>query len=159
MEQPRKVIKAVAAIIRRCDEILVAQRGKGVMEGEWEFPGCIIQPGESPEEVLKRRMKEELDMEIIISSLFDKVEYDYPEAHLSLQLYYCAPMNDSTVHLHDHQSYCWLHYEQLDSVEWLPSDISVVKKLQNELRLSKWGGELVEDDFVSMHIGVNEFGL
>jgi 8-oxo-dGTP diphosphatase len=156
MKQPLKEVNVVAAILRRCDEILVTQRGKGSKENCWEFPGGVVEPGEAPEDALKRKIFEELEVEIIVTSLFDTVEYDFPDFHLCMSCYYCTPLNDSTIHLHEekHKSYRWLHYEQLDSVGWLPSDITVVKKLKNELSLSKWNGELYEDDFVRIPPGV-----
>ena len=50
-----KTIHVVAAVIEK--EILFAtQRGYGDMKGGWEFPGGKIEPGETPQEALKREI-------------------------------------------------------------------------------------------------------
>ena len=60
-----KVVNAVAAVIRSKDEngrltVLVTQRGQGEYENAWEFPGGKIEEGETPEDALRREIKEEL---------------------------------------------------------------------------------------------------
>ena len=66
-----KTIYVVAAIIREGDRILATQRGYGDYKDGWEFPGGKIEAGESPEEALRREIREELEMEIIT---FDRVD-------------------------------------------------------------------------------------
>lgn len=60
-----QTLNVTAAIIERGREILTAQRLKDSHMGlRWEFPGGKIEPGESPEDCLKREIKEELDLDI-----------------------------------------------------------------------------------------------
>ena len=49
-----KEIEVVAAIIRKGNMIFATQRGYGEFKDGWEFPGGKMEPGESPEEALKR---------------------------------------------------------------------------------------------------------
>ena len=81
-----KTLKVVAAIIKDKDKIFATKRGHGEFKNGWEFPGGKIEPGERPEEALHREIMEELNIEINIEGLFDIVEYDYPNFHLTL---YC----------------------------------------------------------------------
>ena len=55
-----KQIEVAAAIIRRGDRIFATQRGYGEFKDWWEFPGGKIEPGETPEEALKREIREEM---------------------------------------------------------------------------------------------------
>ena len=55
-----KQIEVVAAIIRKDDLILATQRGYGDFKDWWEFPGGKMEVGETPEEALKREIREEL---------------------------------------------------------------------------------------------------
>ena len=55
-----KQIEVVAAIIRKEGKIFATQRGYGEWKDWWEFPGGKIEPGEMPEEALKREIREEL---------------------------------------------------------------------------------------------------
>lgn len=127
-----KTIQVVAAIIRKGDRVLATQRGYGDLKGGWEFPGGKIETGETGEEALKREISEELNMEIEVGELFDIVEYDYPEFHLSMQCFLCKLQKGEMV-LNEHQSAKWLGKDNLDSVNWLPADISLIGKLSKIL--------------------------
>ena len=59
--------------------------GYGDFKGGWEFPGGKIEVNETPEEALKREIQEELNVNINIDNLICKVEYDYPQFHLSMK--------------------------------------------------------------------------
>lgn len=63
-------IPVVAALMRRQGKVLVGQRPEGgSLARSWEFPGGKIELGESPQEALKRELKEELGIDAEIGSL------------------------------------------------------------------------------------------
>ena len=123
-----KTIEVVAAIICDGDKVFATQRGYGEFEGMWEFPGGKIEPGESHHEALKREIREELDVEIVVEELVCTVEYDYPNFHLTMHCYFCSIANGE-VELLEHKSARWLRRDELNEVEWLPADVSVVNSL------------------------------
>ena len=124
-----KTIKVVAAIIRVDGRIYATQRGYGPYKDGWEFPGGKIEPGETPEQALVREIKEELDTIVEVGSLLTKVEYDYPEFHLSMDCYICTIKSGSLV-LKEHEAAKWLGMREIDAVDWLPADRIVVEKLK-----------------------------
>ena len=74
-----KTIHVVAVVIEAVDEqgkgiLFATQRGYGDMKGSWEFPGGKIEPGETPQEALKREIQEELDTKIKVGSLIDTLK-------------------------------------------------------------------------------------
>ena len=130
---PSKIVEVVAAIIFRDGELFATQRGYGEWKDWWEFPGGKIEPGEEPEDALKREIREELATEIKVEDLLTKVEYDYPHFHLIMHCYHCSLMTDS-LHLNEHEAARWLSKDELDSVKWLPADVKVVELLKSRIQ-------------------------
>ena len=124
-----KRIEVVAAIIRKEERIFATQRGYGEWKDWWEFPGGKMEPGETPEEALKREIREELSTEIRVDELLCTVEYDYPKFHLTLHCYLCSLVTEA-LHLNEHEAARWLAKDELDSVKWLPADREVIEKLR-----------------------------
>ena len=126
-----KRIEVVAAIIRKEGRIFATQRGYGEWKDWWEFPGGKMESGETPEEALKREIREELSTEIRVDELLCTVEYDYPKFHLTLHCYLCSLVTEA-LHLNEHEAARWLAKDELDSVKWLPADREVIEKMRNE---------------------------
>lgn len=123
-----KTINVVAAVIIKDGKVFATQRGYGEFKDGWEFPGGKIEPGESPQEALRREIREELDTEISVGELIDTIEYDYPVFHLSMRCYACTILSGN-LHLIEHEAAKWLSAGELDSVAWLPADITLIPKI------------------------------
>ncbi len=124
-----KQIEVVAAIIRKEDKIFATQRGYGDWKDWWEFPGGKMEAGETPEEALKREIREELSTVINVDEFLCTVEYDYPAFHLTMHCYLCSLLME-TLHLNEHEAARWLSKNELDTVKWLPADLEVIKELK-----------------------------
>ena len=121
-----KQIEVVAAIIHDDEgRIFATQRGYGDYKDGWEFPGGKMEPGESPEEALKREIWEELETRIVIERLVKIVEYDYPQFHLKMHCFW-GHVESGSLTLKEHEAARWLTKEQLGSVDWLPADLEVI---------------------------------
>ena len=136
-----KTVKVVAAIIKAVNEngetiIFATQRGYGDFKGGWEFPGGKIESGETPQEALKREIIEELDTEVSVGELMDTVEYDYPQFHLSMDCFWCQIVRGNLV-LKEHEAARWLTKDELNNVEWLPADITLIEKIRDLLSMTR----------------------
>ena len=127
-----KTINVVAAVI--CDSlkekkaIFATARGYGEYKGQWEFPGGKIEPGETPEQALIREIEEELETRIKVGDLIEKIEWDYPSFHLSMDCYWCEII-EGRLTLLEAEDAKWLSKENLYSVPWLPADKVRVDKI------------------------------
>ena len=124
-----KQIEVVAAIIHKDGRIFATQRGYGDWKDWWEFPGGKMEAGETPEEALKREIREELSTEIQLNKLFCTVEWDYPKFHLTMHCYLCSLLTEA-LHLNEHEAARWLPKEELDSVQWLQADVQIIERLK-----------------------------
>ena len=127
-----KQIEVVAAIIHD-DEgcVFATQRGYGDYKDYWEFPGGKMEVGETAEEALKREIWEELETRIIVESLVQTVEWDYPAFHLTMHCYYCH-VESGTLTLKEHEAARWLSKDELDSVQWLPADWQIIETVKHQ---------------------------
>ncbi len=127
-----KTVEVVAAIIKKDDRIFATQRGYGDWKDYWEFPGGKLEAGETREQALMREIREELDTEIRIDKYLTTLEWDYPQFHLTMHCYLCSLVTE-TLHLLEHEAARWLSKEELDSVHWLPADISLLPLIAENL--------------------------
>ena len=77
----------------------------------------------------QRKICEELETDLEVGDLFDTIEYDYPEFHLSMGCYLCTIQSGSLV-LKEYEAAKWLTKENLDSTDWLPADMTIIKELK-----------------------------
>ena len=127
-----KTIEVTAAIIIKEGKVFATQRGYGDWKGWWEFPGGKMEPGETPQEALRREIREELDADIEIGELLETVEWDYPSFHLRMHCFLCSLISES-MQLNEHEDAAWLSAETLYSVKWLPADEGLISKIAGVL--------------------------
>ena len=132
-----KTIRVLAAVICDCfdekSKIFATTRGYGELKGGWEFPGGKIEAGETPQEALKREIMEELDTKIKVGDLIDTIEYDYPAFHLSMACFW-AKVTAGRLELKEAEAAKWLTKDQLNSVAWLPADVTLIDKIREYMK-------------------------
>lgn len=127
-----KTLNVAAAVIMHEGKIFAAERGYGTHAG-WEFPGGKIRENEMPEEALKREILEELGCEIETDRYLMKLEHDYDDFHLSMDVYLCHITN-GTIILKEHRQARWADLSDLDHVPWLQADAKIIPVLKQALQ-------------------------
>ena len=125
------IVKVTAAILVKDNRIIIAKRGPNDrLAHKWEFPGGKVEINETPEQCLKREMKEEFDINVSVGEYLGSSIYNY--SHISIELMaYRAYWKDGEIHLNDHDDFKWISLEQLAEFDFAPADLVFVEKLQN----------------------------
>ena len=100
-----------------------------ILNEGWEFPGGKIEVGETPQQAVVREIREELDATVRVGDLIDTIEYDYPAFHLSMDCFWCE-VASGELKLLEAEAARWLTKEELDSVQWLPADVTLIDKIR-----------------------------
>ena len=127
--------KVVAAVILHEGRYLCMQKGKtkyAYTSYKFEFPGGKIEPGETPQEALKREIREEMELDIEGGEEIVTIHHEYPDFSLSLTAFLCHA-STSIFKLNEHASFKWLEKEHLKELDWAQADVSVVECICNEM--------------------------
>jgi len=129
---PNKLLFVVAcALIDADNRVLVAQRPQGKsMAGMWEFPGGKMEPGETPEEAIKRELLEELGITTFTSCLapLNFASHAYQDFHLLMPLYICRKW-EGILQSRENQDLKWVRPNELYKLEMPPADKPLISSL------------------------------
>lgn len=119
-----------AAIMIKDNKILIAQRSKkDKLSSMWEFPGGKIEEGETPQECLKREIKEELNINVSIGEFFGESIYHYEGGSIKLLGYY-AFYESGDLKLNVHDQVKWVTPEEIKNYDFAPADVPFVDQLK-----------------------------
>ncbi len=125
-----KTIAVVCAIIIYNGKILAVQRGPTMsLPLKWEFPGGKIEKNETEEACIKREIKEELNIEILLLKKLSTSFYKYPNISIELIPFVAQYLSGDLV-LKEHQNFQLLRISELNNLDWAEADLPIVKELQ-----------------------------
>lgn len=123
-----------AALIRDAGKILIAQRGRSKLFGwKWEFPGGKVRVDETPEDCLRREIKEELNLEIQIEEHFCTTHHQYPDFNIQLIAFWCSIVG-GRLKLAEHEQVRWVTVKEMNEYSFVEADLSVITALE-EVRI------------------------
>ena len=116
-----KILMTSRGIIRKGNDLLLVQRALDdtYEPGLWEFPGGKVDPGEDLNESLKRELKEETGLDVVISDplfFWDEEIKKEKYAHLRhvVLFFECnAPINARVSMSEEHDKYVWQTMEEI----------------------------------------------
>ena len=125
------IVKVTAAILVKDNKIVIAKRGPDdILADKWEFPGGKVENHETPEQCLKREIKEEFDIDVSVGEYIGSSVYHYD--HISIELMaYRTYWKEGEIDLIDHGEFKWVLLEQLPEFDFAPADLFFVEKLKN----------------------------
>ena len=128
-------IKVTGAIIQEGSKFLICRRGKNEKAaGLWEFPGGKLELNESLEDCMLRELKEELDIDAELHSLYDNYCFESKDTIYDLYFFkikkYYGNLSKTV-----HDEIKWVELKDFHNFSFLPGDAPVIKKLEKDSKI------------------------
>ena len=78
-EYPERPIVGVGGVVVEQGRVLLVQRGRAPLLGEWSIPGGALKVGETLEEALRRELREETGLEVTPLELLEVLDRIVPD--------------------------------------------------------------------------------
>ncbi len=121
---------AVAVIVNDLGQVCISFRHKDAHQGGlWEFPGGKIEQGETVEKALKREIKEELNLSILISRPLIKINYNYSDISVCLHVQVVQSYSGHTMSV-EGQTVKWVSVPDLSNFNFPAANKPIITAIQ-----------------------------
>lgn len=125
----RKPVVGGVVLSRDGATFLAAQRSyPPALAGRWELPGGKSNPGERPQDTLKRELMEELGIRVNVTQKLSG-SVNVPNSELKLEVWVAQLTGGTPRLIEGHRQVKWLTKQQLWSVNWLDSNKGFVRQI------------------------------
>ena len=128
----KRELYVVAGAIIKDNKVFAAQRGNhGETAFKWEFPGGKIEAGETPEEALRRELKEELKIDVEVFEKITSIIDEYESVILHIDTYRCELISGEPT-LTEHLAKTWASKDELDKLTFSKADDVTLEKIKKD---------------------------
>ena len=128
-EKPR-ARAVVAALILRGKQVFICQRKAGTAMGlQWEFPGGKIEPGETPEEALRRELEEELGIDAKIGPYIAEIQHNYRNGGSIHLRFFAVHRFEGEIQNRIFEDTRWAELHDLPAYNFLAADRKFIRDL------------------------------
>lgn len=121
------MIELVTAIIKDASgKILITEKENDL----WEFPGGKIEIGETDEEALERKVKQDFNIEISINNYITEKSFEKAESVVNL-IAYDAQYEFGK--MTQEKNYKWINKSELNKYKFVPETKIIIKELNKEM--------------------------
>ncbi len=130
-ELSTRVLEVAVAVIVRNREVLLSLRPEHKQHGGlWEFPGGKFEQGESLQQALVREIREELDIEVTDFSELMRIEHQYENYSVSLQVALVTGFQGEA-RGNENQKIDWVPIQEVSNYRFPEANTAIVEKLLN----------------------------
>ena len=124
-----KKFDVVAAVILKSNKFFIAQRNRNKHMGLcWEFPGGKVEKNENFEQALKREIKEELNISILINKKIGVENYQDNKINVKLHYYLCSHIDGDFI-LNEHEDSAWVAKNEFNKYNFAEGDKDIISLL------------------------------
>ncbi len=122
------------AVILKDNHFFIQKRpSAGHLGGMWEFPGGKALQGETPEQTLRREIREELGIDIQVIQKLTTINHGYTHFKIRLHVFLCRPDQEEIHPLHA-QPHKWITPDQIDQYPFPAANHKFFPHLKNTLK-------------------------
>ena len=124
-----KKFDVVAAVILKNNKFFIAQRNRNKHMGLcWEFPGGKVEKNENFEQALKREIKEELNISILINKKIGVENYQDNKINVKIHYYLCSHIDGEFI-LNEHEDSTWVAKNEFNKYNFAEGDKDIISLL------------------------------
>ena len=121
----------VGIIRNNLGQILIdRRRSTGEMGGLWEFPGGKIEPGETIQDCIKREIKEEIGIEVLVKNCLTVIEHQYSQFQVTLFVHDCQYIK-GTPQTIECDEIRWVNLSELDRYTFPEANYEIINLLKS----------------------------
>ena len=124
----------VGIIYNERGDILIDRRlAKGEMGGLWEFPGGKIEHNETVAECIKREIKEELGIEVLVKEFLLSIEHQYSKFKVTIFVHECQYLEGipQTIECEEIR---WVSVSELDRYNFPDANYQIITLIQSSFK-------------------------
>ena len=131
---PERPVLGVGAIILRRNSILLVERGRSPLKGQWSLPGGVLESGETLEEGVRREILEETGLTVrplFVHEIFERIMRDAegrPEYHYVLVDYVCKVVSGDLLPADDVSKVRWVPRRELPDYPLTEGTLEVIER-------------------------------
>src|SRR6185503_8655147 len=140
---PERPIVAVGAVVVDGDRVLLVKRGQEPLKGEWSLPGGVVETGETLDAALRREVREETALDIVVGPVVEVLESIRHDAGGRAEYHYI--IIDYVCHVRagdpaaaacgsDADGACWVGAADLDRYHVTAAATAVIRKALSGLQ-------------------------
>jgi 8-oxo-dGTP diphosphatase len=122
-----------AGVLIRNGRLLIAKKIElGDVIDKWELPGGRLQPGEGPEQGLKRHLKEKFGIIIKVGELFSENVHEYGSNDMKLMAFK-IDWDGNEKDILWHTELCWVDLDKIGHYDFTLPNIPIIEELLNKM--------------------------